>query len=1011
MKIPFSNRTVDVELPNTQGQAKVTVKNIMEDFHRQMGDDFPTLFEAFVLLSPRKVRITCRTALNMEEVCHFGLTFRDVRLKFNPVRTAKWVNITRLSYGIPNEVIADALKPYGKIIQIKMDSFHGVYVGVRQVLMELCKPIPSRLIIAAHSCNCFYVGQAQTCFSCHQTGHMTKDCPNHTHATDNIINADGPLTRVNRLSTSTVTDERIGAHGLGTQVRHTTDESHTSLPQLIDGPHPSITASNADSHSHGSHASNTNTNLDNQLLNGSVINSDVPNADVSRDDNVHNINAGGVTSTFPLSSAKVSSAAVQKSSRKDSDDSDDDDDEFVDVLEQLPLPASEGGQQPLPIVLGKRTREPDDSDVSDISEKRVDRNQSSDGGFSSLCDEVDPTSMDHDANGVVVPSGRSTSVQRKVRARKSQRRDAFLYTVDDYSPLPSAPPADDSTSIASEVIGSPSIDAYEGGDEADGGGDNMEPSMVNDNEYPNIPENGSEFGMAQENDTQNTPSRPTRSSSNNSVISYCPRRCKKREKPLPSIFSVLGLVGTVVSTFVGIARAWVAFYGLLFTSQSLDPTEQDFFLNSLSLKLSRAEQSLCEGELRWNAREHWMPWLRSGVITLIHKRGDRLDMKNCRPITLLCADYKTVAKAIANRLLGVIAKVTHSDQTCGVGSRNPLESVRLLKDVVFHANQNHKAAAVISLDQEKAFDRVEWGYLSCVLQTMNFGPSFQKWVFLLYSNIFSCILINGETTEFFSVSRGVRQGCPLSPLLYVLVAETRASAIRADRFIDSYILPNGRSVKLCQYADDTSVIVTTDLELNALFHLFHLFHCSRLPGAKLNVTKCHGLLIGTWQSRSNLPIALDWSNVEIIVLGSRISNDEEQWESKIKALKTTLTAWNRRALSFRGRALIANMLGLSTLWYLCSFSVIPEAIIKAVNGEIFPFVWRKKREWLARSSVTQRPNQGGLGVVDVYRRMLSLHVLWVKRLIFRPNLPLTSFFSQYLTRAFPGRSVHQIRDL
>jgi hypothetical protein len=315
-------------------------------------------------------------------------------------------------------------------------------------------------------------------------------------------------------------------------------------------------------------------------------------------------------------------------------------------------------------------------------------------------------------------------------------------------------------------------------------------------------------------------------------------------------------------------------------------------------------------------------------------------MKNWRTIILLCADYKIVAKAIANRLLGVIAKVTNSDQTCVVPGRNLLESVRLLKDAVFHANQNRNAAAIISLDQEKAFERVEWGYSSRVLQTMNFGQSFQKWVFLLYSNIFSCILINGETTEFFSVSRGVHQGCPLSPLLYVLVAETIASAICADRFIDSYILPNGRSVKLCQYADDTSVIVTTDLALNALFHFFTRYE--KASGDKLNVTKCHELLIDTWQSRS---FALDWSNVEIIVLGSRISNDNgEQWESKIKALKTALTAWNRRALSFRGRALIANMLGLSTLWYLCSFSVIPEAIIKAVNGEVFPFVWWKKRE-------------------------------------------------------------------
>ncbi|CAB4005244.1 Hypothetical predicted protein [Paramuricea clavata] len=85
---------------------------------------------------------------------------------------------------------------------------------------------------------------------------------------------------------------------------------------------------------------------------------------------------------------------------------------------------------------------------------------------------------------------------------------------------------------------------------------------------------------------------------------------EEEEASIPSIFvglerkrgqhriftSVKIMAGTVVSTFVGIARAWVAFYGLPFTSQSLDRIEQDFFLNSLSLKLSRAEQSLCEGD-------------------------------------------------------------------------------------------------------------------------------------------------------------------------------------------------------------------------------------------------------------------------------------------------------------------------------------------------------------------------------------------------------------------------------
>ena len=86
----------------------------------------------------------------------------------------------------------------------------------------------------------------------------------------------------------------------------------------------------------------------------------------------------------------LSSPVVQPSSRKDSDNSDDED-EFVDVLEELPLPEGEGGQQPVSIVLGKRTREPDDSDVSDISEKRVDRNPSSDGSV--VEDDFDPSSL------------------------------------------------------------------------------------------------------------------------------------------------------------------------------------------------------------------------------------------------------------------------------------------------------------------------------------------------------------------------------------------------------------------------------------------------------------------------------------------------------------------------------------------------------------------------------------------------------------------------------------------
>ena len=111
------------------------------------------------------------------------------------------------------------------------------------------------------------------------------------------------------------------------------------------------------------------------------------------------------------------------------------------------------------------------------------------------------------------------------------------------------------------------------------------------------------------------------------------------------------------------------------------------------------------------------------------------------------------------------------------------ENVRLLQDVSSYVASELVPAALVSLDQEKAFDRVEWPFLEKVLEKMGFGPSFQKWVSLLYTSVNSAVLVNGHLLGAFRISRGVRQGCPLSPLLYVLLAETMACSVRADKRI------------------------------------------------------------------------------------------------------------------------------------------------------------------------------------------------------------------------------------
>ena len=129
MRIPFANRTADVDLPSVPGQPKVTIKVVIDSFRDQVPNNFEALFEAFVLLSPRKVQVTCKSSRALEDVSHLGLSFQDSPMTFNPCRSAKWVNITRLSYSVLNEAVTAALSPFGKLHTIKMDTHKGVYVG------------------------------------------------------------------------------------------------------------------------------------------------------------------------------------------------------------------------------------------------------------------------------------------------------------------------------------------------------------------------------------------------------------------------------------------------------------------------------------------------------------------------------------------------------------------------------------------------------------------------------------------------------------------------------------------------------------------------------------------------------------------------------------------------------------------------------------------------------------------------------------------------------------------
>ena len=145
------------------------------------------------------------------------------------------------------------------------------------------------------------------------------------------------------------------------------------------------------------------------------------------------------------------------------------------------------------------------------------------------------------------------------------------------------------------------------------------------------------------------------------------------------------------------------------------------------------------------------------------------------------------------------------------------------------------------------------------------------------------------------------------------------------------------------------------------------------------------------------------------MLGSTIQpGGDQDWGPLLGKLSTLVEVWKSRNLSFRGRVLIVNTLGLSMFWYLGSICSIPATIIKQINTIVFPFLWNTKREWVSRSSLTQPTNQGGLGIVDLNRKLSSLSILWVKLFLLGADHPCKFFFRYFLRRTMLAEPVERV---
>ncbi|KAJ3585522.1 hypothetical protein NHX12_014241 [Muraenolepis orangiensis] len=329
---------------------------------------------------------------------------------------------------------------------------------------------------------------------------------------------------------------------------------------------------------------------------------------------------------------------------------------------------------------------------------------------------------------------------------------------------------------------------------------------------------------------------------------------------------------------------------------------------------------------------------RRAVITLLPKKGNLQDIKNWRPVSLLCVDYKILSKALATRLGKAVEQVIHRDQTYCVPGRSMVDNVHLIRDVLEVSSSLGINTGLISLDQEKAFDRVEHSFLWKVMEKFGFSAGFIAKIKVLYNKIESVLKFNGGLCAPFRVCRGVRQGCALSGMLYALSLEPLLSKIRSK--LQGLFLPglNGNMV-LSVYADDVVVFVRDQKDTDILVDIVRDF--SSASAARVNWKKSEALAVGEWSGGLPvLPQSMVWKKDGFKYLGVFLGKEIvvlKNWEDVIEKIEGKLSKWKwlLPQMSFKARLDVSSSETPGLTVALCrSKTLCLQQLVDAVGPEL-----------------------------------------------------------------------------
>ncbi|GKV33771.1 hypothetical protein SLEP1_g42231 [Rubroshorea leprosula] len=340
-------------------------------------------------------------------------------------------------------------------------------------------------------------------------------------------------------------------------------------------------------------------------------------------------------------------------------------------------------------------------------------------------------------------------------------------------------------------------------------------------------------------------------------------------------------------------------------------------------------------EFHQNAR--LVKGINSLYITLVPKKKNPTSLKEFKPICTIGSIYKILAKVLANRLKKVIAKIISASQSAFIKGRQLVDCSFALNEIIHDLKIKRRKGIIFKADFEKAFDSVGWGYLDKMLSFLGFGEKWRSWINECLRSASISILVNGSPTEEFNMQRGLRQGNPLSPYLFLIVAEGfHALLLEAEKkdVFKGVVIDDKTSISHLQFADDTALIC--EASINSILAI-------NMAASALN---CKA------------------GKTPFIYLGLPVGGNPHRhsfWKLTIEKFRSKLASWKGKLLSIGGRiTLLMLVLSALPLFYFSIFKV-PKGILKELIRIQKNFLWgnsdeSKKIAWVNWERLTLSEN-------------------------------------------------------